>query len=395
MTQVLSPQTITILGSTGSIGCSTVALIAANPHRFRVAALVAQNNIEKLIEQALLLRPALAVIANTHHYPRLQEALAGLDILTATGDAAVLEASAYPSDVVVAAIVGAAGLAPTLTAIRRGANIALANKESLVCAGELIGAEALRHGATILPVDSEHNAIFQVFDFTKPERVAKIILTASGGPFRQFTTEQMQHVTPAMAVKHPNWQMGAKISVDSATLMNKGLEMIEARYLFPIQPEQIDVLVHPESIIHSMVEYRDGSVLAQLGVSDMTIPIAYALAYPERIATSTPRLNLAALGSLHFEEPDAIRFPALRLARETLQAGGIAPLAYNAANEVAVAHFLNGRIPFLAIAALVEQSLHHAASITGALKTLEDILEADRMIRHYTEQSLAHFALSS
>ncbi len=375
------PKTISVLGSTGSIGCHTLALIEANPQRYQAVALAAQNNVEKLIEQSLKLRPQLAVIGNPDKFLQLKQALAGTGISTAAGPDAIINAATWPSDIVVEGIVGAAALAPTLAAIRRGATVALANKESLVCAGELIRNEMRKYGATVLPVDSEHNAIFQVFDFERPELVEKLVLTASGGPFRTFTQAQMRNVTPEMAVKHPNWSMGAKISVDSATMMNKGLEMIEAYQLFPVKEHQIEVLVHPESVVHSMVEYRDGSMLAQLGPSDMTVPIAYALAWPLRIKTQIPRLNLAEIGSLHFEAPDEIRFPALRIAREVLVAGNAAQIVFNAANEVAVEHFLTGRLSFLRIAEIVEETLTKTAGKNLPTSTLEEILAIDALAR--------------
>jgi 1-deoxy-D-xylulose-5-phosphate reductoisomerase len=377
------PKTVTVMGATGSIGSHTVALIAANPQRYRAVVLTAQNNAEKLAEQALLLRPQRVVIGNETRYFQLKELLKGTDIEVAAGHQAMLEAVDTPSDIVVEGIVGVAGLASTLRAIRRGATVALANKESLVCAGELIRKEMKKYGATLLPVDSEHNAIFQVFDFEHPELVDKLILTASGGPFRKFTWEEMARVTPEMAVKHPNWSMGAKISVDSATMMNKGLEMIEAYQLFPIKAPQIQVLVHPESVIHSLVEYRDGSVLAQLGVSDMTIPIAYALAWPLRIRTETPRLNLAEIGRLHFETPDIIRFPAIRLAHEVLVAGSAAQIVFNAANEVLVEAFLQNRIPFLSIVALVEETLQKMPLPQTSPDSLEEILALDEAARRF------------
>lgn len=375
------PKTLCVLGSTGSIGTHTLALVQAHPQRYQVAVLTAQNNVEKLIEQAKLFRPKLAVIGNPDKFLALKQGLAGLDIATAAGEQAVCDAAAYPSDIVVEGIVGAAALAPTLAAIRRGATVALANKEALVCAGELIRQEMHKYGATLLPVDSEHNAIFQVFDFDHPELVEKLILTASGGPFRHFTQAQMAQVTPEMAVKHPNWNMGAKISVDSATMMNKGLEMIEAYQLFPVKAQQIEILVHPESVVHSMVEYRDGSVLAQMGPSDMRVPIAYALAWPLRIKTPAPRLNLAQIGTLHFEAPDESRFPSLRLAREALQAGSTAQIVFNATNEIAVERFLAGQIPFLRIAELVEETLLRTATHTLPTATLEDILAVDAHAR--------------
>lgn len=375
------PKTISVMGSTGSIGTHTVALIAANPQRYQAVVLTAQNNVEKLIEQALILRPQLVVIGNEDKFLQLKQALAGTGIEAAAGHQAIVAAADYPSDIVVEGIVGAAGLASTLRAIRRGATVALANKESLVCAGELIRKEMQKYGATLLPVDSEHNAIFQVFDFEHPELVEKLILTASGGPFRQFTREQMAHVTPEMAVKHPNWSMGAKISVDSATMMNKGLEMIEAWQLFPVKAHQIEVLVHPESVVHSMVEYRDGSVLAQMGVSDMTIPIAYALAWPLRIRTETPKLNLTKIAALHFEAPDVVRFPALQLARDALESGNVAQIAFNAANEAAVEAFLQKRLSFLNITALVERVMGDVSAEHFSTAGLEEILAVDAEVR--------------
>lgn len=380
------PKTISVMGSTGSIGTHTLALIAANPQRYQAVVLTAQNNVEKLIEQALAMRPKLVIIGNEDKFLQLKQGLAGTDIETAAGYQAIVDAADYPSDIVVEGIVGAAGLASTLRAIRRGATVALANKESLVCAGELIRKEMQKHNATLLPVDSEHNAIFQVFDFEHPELVEKLILTASGGPFRNFSREQMASVTPEMAVKHPNWNMGAKISVDSATMMNKGLEMIEAYQLFPVKAAQIEVMVHPESVVHSMVEYRDGSVLAQMGVSDMTIPIAYALAWPLRIRTETPRLNLAKIGSLRFETPDLMRFPALRLAREALDEGNAAQITFNAANEIAVEAFLAERLPFLSIAEVVEETMEQIGATSYATDSLDEILAVDAEARRIAQE---------
>jgi 1-deoxy-D-xylulose-5-phosphate reductoisomerase len=332
-----APRRITVLGSTGSIGCNTVDLIERNSEAFEIEALTAHQNVAVLSEQARRLRPKLAVIADENRYGDLKEALAGTGVGVAAGQEALVEAADRPADWVMAAIVGAAGLAPTLAAVRRGAAIALANKETLVCAGSLMVAEIARHGATVLPVDSEHNAIFQVLETRHPETVERIILTASGGPFRDLSREAMAEVTPDQAVAHPNWDMGAKISVDSATMMNKGLELIEAYHLFGLPEPQIEILVHPQSVVHSMVAYIDGSVLAQLGQPDMRTPIAYALAWPARMAAPVERLDLAAIGQLTFEAPDPDRFPALRLARQALRAGGCAPTVLNAANEIAVA----------------------------------------------------------
>ncbi|HJS32752.1 MAG TPA: 1-deoxy-D-xylulose-5-phosphate reductoisomerase [Alphaproteobacteria bacterium] len=372
---------VSILGSTGSVGANTVDLIMRNRDRFEVEALVAGGNCDKLAEQARRLRPRCAVIADDARLSDLRQALAGTGIEAAAGRAAVLEAAGQPADWVMAAIVGAAGLEPTLAAVRRGAIVALANKECLVCAGELLTAEVRRAGSRLLPVDSEHSAIFQVFDFERRERVEKIVLTASGGPFRTFTREQMASVTPEQAVAHPNWSMGAKISVDSATMMNKGLELIEAHHLFEMAPERIDILVHPQSVVHSMVSYVDGSVLAQLGSPDMRTPIAYALAWPDRMAAPTTRLDLAALGKLTFEPPDSKRFPGLDLARRALQQGGGAPTILNAANEIAVAGFLERRIRFLDIIEVVARTLDRLpASAPGSLADIRALDEEARRI---------------
>jgi 1-deoxy-D-xylulose-5-phosphate reductoisomerase len=381
------PRRVTILGSTGSIGCNTVSLIEANPDSYTVEALTAFSNVETLARQARALRPTLAVVADERRYAALKEALAGTPVRAAAGPSGLIEAASLPAEWVMAAIVGAAGLAPTLEAVRRGAVVALANKECLVCAGELMIREVARHGATLLPVDSEHNAIFQVFDFTQPERVEKIILTASGGPFRTADRAVMAGATPEQATAHPNWDMGAKISVDSATMMNKGLELIEAVHLFPVRADQVEVLVHPQSVVHSMVAYCDGSVLAQLGAPDMRTPIAYSLAWPGRIEAPVPRLDLAAIGQLTFETPDPGRFPALRLARSALASDGGVATALNAANEVAVNAFLSRRISFLDIVATVERTLE--AMKPGALSSLEEVSEIDREARRITNGLIA------
>ncbi len=374
-------KTVSILGSTGSIGRSAIALIKAHPDRYRITTLTANNNVEELIKQAVELRPDWVVIGNEEKLPHLKKALDGTGMTVTGGYDAIVEAAAFPSDIVLEGIVGAAGLAPTFAAIRRGATVAIANKEPLVCAGDLIRQEAAKYGATLLPVDSEHNAIFQVFDFERPESVEKIILTASGGPFRTLSLEEMQNVTVEQALNHPTWSMGAKISIDSATMMNKALEILEAYQLFPVKAEQIDVVVHPESIVHSMVEYKDGSFLAQMGPSDMTIPIAYALAWPQRIPTPTKRLNLVEMKSLTFEAPDETRFPALRLAREVLEHRGISPIVFNAANEVAVEHFLQGNITFSDIIHVIEATLHTITGEHFTNNTLEDILAVDAWAR--------------
>jgi len=370
---------VTILGSTGSVGQSTVDLLLRNPEAFEVEALTANQNPLRLAEQARALRARFAAIADPAHYPALKEALAGTGTETASGSQALVEAAMRPADWVMAGIVGAAGLAPTLAAIRRGVIVALANKEVLVCAGALVMQEITHCGAILLPVDSEHNAIWQCFDHAHAETVERIILTASGGPFRERAFEDMRGVTPREAVAHPNWSMGAKISVDSATMMNKGLELIEAHHLFRLPPERVEIIVHPQSIVHSAVVYRDGSVLAQLGMPDMRTPIAYALAWPGRIATPTKRLDLAAVGRLTFEPPDEHRFPALRVAREALVRGGGCSTVLNAANETAVHAFLEGRIGFLDIVETVERTLEMIPD--GKLESLDDVHRFDTMAR--------------
>jgi 1-deoxy-D-xylulose-5-phosphate reductoisomerase len=372
---------VSVLGATGSVGASTLDLIGRDPERFPVEALTAGRNVEKLIELARRHRPRFAAIADPRHYAALKEGLAGTGIEAGAGEEAVVEAAARPAGWVMAAIVGAAGLQATLAAVRRGALVALANKESLVCAGALMTAEATRHGAKLLPVDSEHNAIFQVFEDLRRDSVEKLVLTASGGPFRTWPLERMLRATPAEAVRHPTWSMGAKISVDSATLMNKGLEVIEAHHLFAIPEARIEVVVHPQSVVHSLVAYRDGSVLAQLGTPDMRVPISYALAWPERIETPAARLDLTLVGQLTFEAPDFERFPALALARQALQTGGAAPTILNAANEVAVDSFLSGRLGFLDIARVVEGTLSALAGPAPA--SIDDVraIDAEARIR--------------
>jgi len=376
----IGPQkSVTILGATGSIGLNTLDLVSRHTDRFRIDALTANTSVAELAALARQHGARLAVIADLTLYGDLRDALAGSGIDAAAGPEALVEAASRPSDFVMAGIVGAAGLAPTLAAIRRGADVGLANKECLVCAGDIVMRDVRRFGGTLLPVDSEHNAIFQVFDRDRAQAVRRIVLTASGGPFLDLGMEQMAHVTPAQAVAHPNWSMGAKISVDSATMMNKGLEMIEAWHLFPVADHQIDVLVHPQSVIHSMVEYVDGSTLAQLGSPDMRTPIASCLAWPERIAAPSPRLDLATLGQLTFQAPDPVRFPALRLARAAMEAGKGAPTVLNAANEVTVAAFLAGRIGFLRIAEIVEAALEMIDS--GAPDTIEAVMALDAETR--------------
>ena len=381
------PRWVTILGSTGSVGSNTIDVVERYPDDYRVDALTAHSNVDKLIAQALRLKPRFVAIGDETLYGRLKDGLAGSGIAIAGGRAAVIEAAARPSDWVMSAIVGAAGLEPTLAAVRRGAMIGLANKETLVCAGALMMRELTEHGAVMLPVDSEHSAIFQVFDFDKLEAIEKIILTASGGPFRTKSIAEMTVATPAQAVAHPNWSMGAKISVDSASMMNKGLELIEAHHLFRMPEAQIEILVHPQSVIHSMVAYQDGSVLAQLGTPDMRTPIAYALGWPKRIAAPSARLDFAKVAQLTFEAPDPVRFPALRIAREALKAGGTAPAILNAANEVAVAHFLGGRIGFMDIPALAAAVLEAVPSVE--LTSIEDVIQTDAEARRAAEAKVA------
>ncbi len=374
---------ITILGATGSIGASTVDLIKREPERYRVQAISAKSNAAALAQVARDVGARMAVVADDDAYHDLKDALSGSGIQAAAGADAVVEAAEHPADWVMAAIAGSVGLKPTLAAIERGATVALANKECMVCAGALFMRRALQTGATVLPVDSEHNAIFQALTAGPREGVRRVILTASGGPFRTWTHEQIRAATPEQALRHPNWSMGPKVTIDSASLMNKGLELIEAYHLFTLKPEEIDVLVHPQSVIHGMVEYTDGSVVAQLGAPDMRIPIAHCLAWPHRIDGPAPRLDLAQVRQLTFEEPDLVRFPALGLAKRAMARGGAAPTVLNAADEVAVAEFLAGRLSFPAIAGLVEATLD-AAEARGMLEeptTVEMALAVDHDAR--------------
>jgi len=375
----IKPRSVSVLGSTGSIGCNTLDLIARNLEHFSVVALTGNRNVQLLAEQARIFRPELVVVATESSYMDLKKELSGTNIRIAAGDQALEEAANLNSDLVMAGIVGIAGLKPTITAIRRGATVALANKECLVCAGNLLFNELDKYGGTILPVDSEHNAIFQVFDFKQSDTVEKLILTASGGPFRETPIDKMARITPTEAIAHPNWDMGAKISVDSATMMNKGLELIEAFYLFPINEDQIEILVHPQSVIHSMVAYTDGSVLAQLGTPDMRTPISYALNWPRRLRTPSPRLDLVQIASLTFEAPDFKRFPALTLAKESLSARGAAPTVLNAANEIAVKYFLDHKIGFLDIVKIVGQTLDKQTFKDPA--TIEEVNTIDKEAR--------------
>ncbi len=372
-------RTITVLGATGSIGDSTLDLIRRNRDAWQVEVLTANGNVSKLAELAREFGARLAVCGDEGCLPALREALAGSGIAAAGGAQALVEAATRPVDMTVAAIVGCAGLAPVMAAAERGGAIALANKEALVSAGPILKAAAERYGATLLPTDSEHNAIFQCLAGNLIEDVRRILLTASGGPFRTFTADQLATVTREQALKHPNWDMGAKITIDSATMFNKGLELIEAHYLFPVGLDNIDIVVHPQSIIHSMVEYRDGSMLAQLGPSDMRVPIASCLAWPQRMDTPMAPLDLPAIGQLTFEAPNETVFPATRLCREAAQAGGAVPAVLNAANEVAVAAFLAGHLPFTRIAVVVAETMARYAP--PAPQTLEDVLTVDREAR--------------
>ncbi len=381
-------KTLSILGSTGSVGRSTVDLVLSQPQNFDVQVITAQSNVDLLAQQARVLKAKRAVIGDETLFAALKEKLSGTDVEVAAGRAAVVEAGAYPAQCVVVAIVGMAGLEPLMGALKQGAHVAIANKEPLVAAGPLVMATARTHGTTILPVDSEHNAIFQVFEPENKSAIERLILTASGGPFRTWTKEQMAAATPAQAVAHPNWSMGAKISVDSASMMNKALEVIEAHYLFDMPHDKIDVLVHPQSVIHSMVEYADGSFLAQLGAPDMRTPIASALAWPQRMATSGARLDLTQLKRLDFEPMDYDRFPLLAMAYDCLKAGQVASLTFNAANEVAVAAFLSERIGFADIKNVISEALDVVENIQ--LQSLEDNLLLDHTVRQHSEAYISH-----
>jgi len=374
-----APRTVSIFGATGSIGCSTLDLIGRDPDAYDVLALTAGCDVTKLAAAAITHNASLAVVADESCYADLKSALSGTGIEAAAGEGALVEAALMGADWTMASIVGLAGLAPTLAAVRQGKTVALANKESLVAAGDVMMAAVQESGATLLPVDSEHNAIFQCLDGGSIDRVRKITLTASGGPFRTKSKEEMRAVTLEQALKHPNWSMGRKITIDSATLMNKGLEYIEAYHLFPVGLDRLAILVHPQSVIHSMVEFIDCSTLAQLGSPDMRIPIANTLAWPDRMATPCQPLDLATIGRLDFEAPDEERFPAIRLAREAIEQGGSAPATLNAANEIAVAAFLEGRIGFLDIAATVETVIER--SNVAPLHSLDDVRAADAAAR--------------
>jgi 1-deoxy-D-xylulose-5-phosphate reductoisomerase len=376
-------RSVTILGATGSVGASTIDLLKRERERYRVEAVSANTSAVALAAIARELGARFAAVGDPAVYGELKDALSGSGIEAGAGESAVIEAAQRPAEWVIGAITGSAGLKSTLAAADRGAIVALANKETLVCAGGLFMRRAAASGATVLPVDSEHNALFQAMSGSRREDVRRVILTASGGPFRTASVEEIRSATVEQALKHPNWSMGAKITIDSATLMNKGLEIIEAHHLFALPSDQIDVLVHPQSIVHSLVEYCDGSLIAQLGSPDMRIPIAYCLAWPERMNGPAPRLDLAHAATLTFEEPDLARFPALGLARRALEAGGAAPTVLNAANEVAVAEFLAGRLNFAGISALVEASLEAALSRnwTAEPESVEEALSVDHNTR--------------
>jgi 1-deoxy-D-xylulose-5-phosphate reductoisomerase len=373
------PRRITILGATGSIGGSTIDLVTRNPDQFQVVALTAQSDVAGLAKAAIATGAERAIIGRDDLYADLKAALSGTGITAAAGPDSICDAARIPVDITMAAIVGCAGLAPTMAALEHGTAVALANKEALVAAGDMMLDRVTQTGATLLPTDSEHNAIFQCLDRSAPDGVRRIILTASGGPFRTWDADAIASATCEQALKHPNWSMGAKITVDSATLFNKGLELIEASYLFAMPSDRIDIIIHPQSVIHSMVEYRDGSVLAQMGAPDMRTPIAHCLAWPKRMETPVERLDFAKIARLDFEAPDPVKFPALRLARAALEAGAPAPGILNAANEVAVAAFLDRRIAFGAIAAIVEAVLGQYSPPVPAC--IDDIFTIDTHAR--------------
>ena len=379
-------RSLTVLGATGSIGASTLDLVRRERDKWRIVALTANCQAAELAALAREFSAEIAVVADESCLPELRAALAGSGIEAAAGAAALVEAAARSADLTLAAIVGCAGLAPTMAAIERGATVALANKEALVSAGEVMTAAVARHGTTLLPVDSEHNAIFQCLAGNILDQVRSITLTASGGPFRDWSAEQLAQATPAQAVKHPNWDMGAKISVDSATMFNKGLELIEAHYLFPVGLDKLRIIIHPQSVVHSMVEYRDGSTLAQLGPSDMRVPIASCLAWPERMDTPCAPLDLAKLGELTFRAPDEKRFPATSLCRAAAEQGGAAPAVLNAANEIAVAAFLSGQIAFSRIAIMVAEVMSRYSP--SAPDNLDDVIALDHAARAHARELL-------
>jgi 1-deoxy-D-xylulose-5-phosphate reductoisomerase len=385
-------RVVTVLGATGSIGTSTIDLLRRSRGQFRVEALTAHSNVAALAELAREFKVGFAAVAEESRYDELKSALAGSGIAVGAGESAMIEAAQRPANWVMAAMSGAAGLKPAIAAVARGVTVALANKECLVCAGEVFMRQAEESGACVLPVDSEHNALFQAMGAGRREDLTKVILTASGGPFRTWTREQIESATIEQALKHPNWSMGRKITIDSATMFNKGLEIIEAYHLFDLEPDQIDVLVHPQSIIHGLVEFSDRSVIAQMGAPDMRTPIAHCLAWPERIDGPAKRLDLAEIGQLTFEAPDPVRFPSLRLVQQALRAGGAIPTVFNAANEVAVDAFLNGRIGFGGIARLVEATMEAAARTNSLPKTADDALSIDHSSRNMARDLLPEIA---
>lgn len=391
------PRTVTILGATGSVGTSTVDLLKRGNGRYRVEAVTAHRNGAALGKLARELNARFAAVADNSAYQELKDSLSGSGVEVASGDAALIEAAERPAEWVMAAVSGSVGLKPTLAAARRGATVALANKECLVCAGGMFMRAAAAAGANVLPVDSEHNAIFQALTAGPREDVSRIVITASGGPFRTWSREAMRTATLEQALKHPNWSMGPKITIDSATMMNKCLELIEAHHLFAVEPARLAVLVHPQSVIHGMVEYRDGSVVAQLGAPDMRIPIAHCLAWPTRIDGPAARLDLARLGTLSFEEPDPVRFPALALGRRVLEAGGAAPTVLNAANEIAVAAFIGRNLGFGGIAELVEATLDAAErrNVRDEPQDIDDALAIDNMARSIAQNLLPEIAAKS
>ena len=378
-----SVKRVSILGATGSVGKNTLDVIGRNPHLFEVVAVTANSNAEVLADIAVRHRARLAVLADESRFGELKECLSGTGIEAAAGPAALIDAAGRPADCVMAGIAGAAGLRPTLAAVAQGRRVALANKECLVCAGQIFMEAVRKAGTELIPVDSEHSAAFQLIAGSEPAAIERIVLTASGGPFRTWSLQQLEAATPQQALMHPNWSMGRKITIDSATLMNKGLELIEAYHLFPVEPNQLEVVVHPQSIIHALVGYRDGAMLAQLANPDMRTPIAASLAWPARMAAPTRRIDLIELGTLSFERPDETRFRALGLARQAMKIGGMAPGVLNAANEVAVEAFLTGRLKFLHIARLVAEALEMAAGrgLLADAKDLAAVLAIDAAAR--------------
>jgi 1-deoxy-D-xylulose-5-phosphate reductoisomerase len=388
---------VTVLGATGSVGTSTLDLVGRHPQLFEVVALTAHSNVEALAELALQHRAALAVIADESRYGALKERLAGSGIEVAAGATGLLAAALRPADYVMAGIIGAAGLRPTLAAVSQGRRVALANKECLALAGEIFMKAVRQAGTELVPVDSEHSAVFQSIAGADPASIERIVLTASGGPFRTWSLEARAHATPEQALCHPNWSMGRKITVDSATLMNKGLELIEAYHLFPVEPAQLEVVVHPQSIVHALVAYRDGSMLAQLASPDMRTPIALSLSWPNRMDAPTKRLDLVEIGQLSFERPDEVRFRALGLARQAMRQGGTAPAVLSAANEIAVEAFLAGRLGFLQIAQLVAETLEVAEGrgVLGSAQDLGAVLAADAAARKLALNLLGTGTLSA